>query len=164
MTDVHKNYSPEWGTPEPWLAWAAKTMGGIALDPCGDPDRLTPHCDATLTADGLDRVWRGNIYCNPPGSNSVMSVKPWWAHATDCIGIGTITAMVWCFFNSEATRHMVPSPWMMPGWMVLPNRRVAFVKGGSLKTQPRNWAWFWVYNCEKIAPPPVDSQIIRTGE
>jgi hypothetical protein len=163
MTDVHENYSAGWGTPEPWLKWAADTMGGIDLDPCGDPQHPTPHCKTTLSTDGTERVWRGKVYTNPPGANSIVSVKPWWEHAADCIGIGTVDAMVWCFFNCEATRHLEPSPWSMQGHMVLPSKRVAFLRGGVPIKQPRNWAWFWVYNTDYVAEPPVECRIVRTG-
>lgn len=163
--DPHKNYRSDWETPLEWWLWAEATLGGtIDLDPCPNPNvlnwRAVDNVDVSNFEDGLACEWHGNVYCNPPGANSGESVKPWWAHHLKERAAGNLERLVWCFFNNEHTRHLDPSPWELPGYMVIPRVRVAFLKDGVRQKSPRNWTWFWT--TERPARPPVDCFIVPT--
>lgn len=150
MIDPHISYSPDWATPPVWLTWVERTMGKIDFDPC-------PH---RASYDGLQIRWRGRVYCNPPGANSHKSVKQWWAKAM--AELVHVTALTWCFFNCEHARHLDPHVFDLPGWLVLPRRRIAFWREGAPVGSPRNWAWFWT-TCEP-ADTPVPCDRVRTGK
>jgi hypothetical protein len=151
MIDPHINYDPDWETPPQWLAWAEATLGGPFFDPC----------PARPTFDGLVVPWGPLSYVNPPGANSVVSVKPWWEAA----GRQTnLRHLVWCFFNCEASRHLDPNPWNLRGTMVIPHRRLRFYRDGKVGNQPRNWAWFWTTRLiGEVATPPESSWVLPTG-
>lgn len=154
MIDPHTNYSPDWQTPPEWWAWVNDTLGGLVSD----------AAPTHPMQDSLQCSWWPTTYCNPPGSNSNKSVSEWWLKAQYEIAIGNVERLVWCFFNNEHTRHLCPSPWELPGWMVMPVKRVAFFRGGRVIKSPRNWTWFWVSQDAGIPPePPVKSIIVRTG-
>jgi hypothetical protein len=58
---------------------------------------------------------------------------------------------------------MDPSPFDMPGWLVMPRKRISFInaKTGLPGKSPANWAVFWS-NTEP-ADPPEDCIMVRTG-
>jgi len=113
----------------------------------------------TLTErdDGLSQPWRGRVYCNPPGANSAKSVRRWWEHAQR----QHYAALTWCLFNCEHARHLVPRVWDLPGYLVIPLKRVAFLRDGAPIKSPRNWTWFWT--TRQPAPTPIESRIAQTG-
>ncbi len=170
----HENYSPDWLTPPPWWDWVESTLDGINLDPCSDrkyPGQASHrYHGGRRGADGLKQTWNGTVYCNPPGSNSVRSVKPWWAHAMAELDAGRTTDLVWCFFNCETVFVLDPCPLELPGWIIMPSRRISFYRDGALpidpktgrKTAPRNRTWF--YTTRRPATPPIMSWIIETGD
>ena len=164
-TDPHKNYSSDWQTPPEWVQWASETMGGIDLDPCGHStapsSKVAGHYFDGIAYDGLASKWKGRVYVNPPGSNSNKSVREWWSHAM--MQIDQLDALVWCFFNYEAVFGMEPSPLDLPGWMVMPQRRVGFFRDGKRIRSARNRTWFWT--TKPPAPPPCDvSWVVGTGD
>lgn len=163
--DPHKNYSPDWSTPGAWCAWARFTLrGNIDLDPCStlaDNERVGASRLFTAGTDGLSQPWDGTVYCNPPGSNSSVSTRAWWEHAYGELAGGRCRALVWCLFNCEHARHLDPSPFDTPGWLVIPQRRISFLREGVPIRSPRNWAWFW-----STLPPadtPEPAWVQRTG-
>jgi len=160
--DPHVNYSSDWGTPPEWVEWVRATMGGIDLDPCGPDDGSNPIGARRVYAppglDGLREPWRGRVYCNPPGANSIDSVKPWWSWAMS----RRLSALTWCFFNAEAVKSVRPTPLDLHGYLVIPLKRVAFMRNGKRQKSPRNWAWFWT--TREPAPAPVECRIIPTGQ
>jgi hypothetical protein len=166
MTDVHQNYASDWETPQEWCDWVNATLGTVDLDPCGSAsslDRLRAgmsYLGEPGFKSGLDHAWFGNVYCNPPGANSSKSVKRWWRKLNESVP-GVLEHVVWCFFNNEHTRFLDRSPWDMSGWMVMPKKRVAFLRDGKPVKSPRNWTWFWT--TKEPAKPPIDSLIVRTG-
>ena len=77
---------------------------------------------------------------------------------------------VWCGFNIEQLRHLIPSPLELPGWLILPRRRVSFVWGGpdtdkrkhgEPMRSPGNWTFFWT--TVQPADTPGTSLVLRTG-
>ena len=165
MSDPHENYTSDWHTPPEWARWAADTMGAIDLDPCAAPAEA--HASIAWSniraaeQDGLAATWHGRVYVNPPGSNSVRSIRPWWGKAMMHLAAGEIEALVWCFFNWEAAITVRPSPFELDGWLVMPRARVKFIRNGEVGGSPRNRTVFW--SSVRPANPPVDSLILRTG-
>jgi hypothetical protein len=165
VSDPHKNYRSDWQTPPEWVEWVHRTMGGIDLDPCA-PVQLEDYDDNPTLAgslftpaeNGLAQEWSGLVYVNPPGSNSVRSVREWWEHAHRQTAIDALT---WCFFNCEAAQTLTPDPFKLPGYMVIPRKRVAFMTDGKLGKSPFNRTWFWTTS--HPASTPIDCNIIRTG-
>ena len=168
MIDPHANYSPSWCTSPEWWSWVEETLGGLVeLDPCASGEYGDSNfADCKLRGgsygeNGLKRSWPGAVYCNPPGSNSARSIKPWWSHAMSEIEAGRCTELVFCFFNMEAVFSMDPSPLDLPGWLTMPSKRVRYYLDGKIGKSPRNRTWFWS-TC-RPATPPITSWIVETG-
>jgi hypothetical protein len=83
---------------------------------------------------------------------------------------------VWCAFNCEQLRHLKPSPFRLPGWLIFPNDRIGFIWGGPDKVgadgrvtlkhgergkSPGNWTVFWT--TMEPATLPRAGEIVRTG-
>jgi len=153
MNDPHAKYSSEWGTPPQWAEWARRTLGGIDLDPCSsDEANEVVRADRYLSAGGLDAEWSGKIYCNPPGTNGSTSVREWWAAGRDAVDRGH--PIVWCFFNWETTVSLDRGPLTACGWLILPRRRVSFLRGGEQIRSPRNRTAFWTNRPPATTPEP----------
>lgn len=175
LANVFSNYSDLWYTPPEWLEWVENTIGADYFDPCPqDWDEKLDFC-------GLDELWPSRFYVNHPGARG--SSQPWWSKATDeLIGHGLDGAFVWCAFSHEQLRHLYPSPFHMPGWLVMPRDRIGFYWGGpdmivnekavengaepkwrlhgdQAKT-PGNWTVFWTN--KPPAPTPTPCVIERT--
>ena len=173
VSDRHRDYSPDWHTPPEWIDWIKATLGPKYFDPCpGDWDGKR---------DGLTVNWGKRTYCNHPGSRG--STARWWGKyiAEQERHKGRLR-LVWCAFNFEQLRHMKPSPMHLPGWLIMPDVRLAYIWGGpdrpeirdkkgkikqsarkhgeSMKS-PSNWSLFWT-NVEP-ATPPGDCVIVRTS-
>jgi hypothetical protein len=61
--------SEKWKTPPDLVSEIADFLGGIDLDPCGDPEHNVPaaeHYDGTNGRDGLKLPWYGRVFMNPP--------------------------------------------------------------------------------------------------
>ena len=153
MADPHANYSPNWSTSPEWWAWVRATLGGSLFDPC------PTNWDGEQS--GLERRWRRPTYCNPPGCNSATSIKPWWAHAMTQPAL-LRKGLVWCFFNSETVFSLDPSPLDLPGWLVMPDRRIAFLRNGVAQRSPRNRTWFWS-SVEPSRDVPTGCRFVGTG-
>ncbi len=61
--------SDEWGTPFE----IAAALGEFDLDPCAMPTRLLPNVKWHMTKEdsGLNKPWRGRVWCNPPFNGEV---------------------------------------------------------------------------------------------
>jgi hypothetical protein len=161
IAKTHENYSADWWTPRPWLKWVGRTLGGGWFDPCPG------NWNGMIS--GLDVDWHRRTYCNHPGSRG--STKIWWEKAdNEQRRMWGAMDIVWCAFSIEQLRHMRPSPFSLPGWLVMPRERTAFVWGGKTDGKrvhgepaksPANWACWWT--CVPPATPPVDCVIVRTS-
>lgn len=160
---VHANHSELWYTPPEWMEWVKETLDCEPFDPCPQ--------DWDGDMNGLMIPWGQRFYCNHPGLRG--SVPPWWQKFRLELSRGV--AGIWCGFSSEQPRHMYPSCYETPGWMVMPRTRIGFIWGGpdvKLKNgkwrkhgerakSPANWTFFW--SSVKPAEPPVECTIFRTG-
>lgn len=170
--DLYGNYSPMWFSPQEWKIWITATLGPDWFDPCpatwkeGDPS-------------GLEIPYPRSFYCNHPGARG--STTPWWAKFLSELAPGK--EGIWCAFSCEQLRHMKPSPYERPGWLVMPEERVGFIWGGpdivtnekAVKDgakpkwrrngdrceSPGNWTVFWT--TARPAPTPKPCVIIQTG-
>lgn len=164
----HANYASDWMTPPEWWEWVDETLGVDRLmtpvfDPC-------PHDWNSEQPSGLDVEWPpGPVYCNHPGSRG--SAQIWWSKyiAEQERHRGKLR-FVWCAFSIEQLRHMRPSPFHLPGWLVMPRDRISFIWGGPSDDkrthgepckQPTSWTVFWT-NVEP-ATPPSECVIVRTA-
>jgi hypothetical protein len=195
---TYANYSPDWWTPGAWWDWVRASFGtDDVFDPCpgtwqpGDPSGLEIH-------------WQWPAYVNHPGSRG--SAQKWWSVAqlqtwTRCRCRVTAvppnytkrckecgerlmgrpleqSPLIWCAFSVEQLRHMRPSPLEIPGTLVAPRERVAFLwggdsgrpeKGGAMRIHgapmrsPGNWTVFWASAGVEVATPPVESIVVPTG-
>lgn len=69
------NTDDEWYTPAEYIEAARKVMGSIDCDPASnDFAQQTVKADTYFTQDnsGLENVWRGNVWLNPPYSKVIM--------------------------------------------------------------------------------------------
>lgn len=75
MSTQKRGYRPgcEWYTPpEVWRAVEA-FLGVIDLDPCANPEKTIP-ARQHLLENGLNAIWRGKVYVNPPYTPRI---QPW---------------------------------------------------------------------------------------
>lgn len=153
LAQTYANYTDKWYTSPEWLAWVRKTIGVKFFDPC------PANWDGAVS--GLSRKWGRSTYLNHPGEHG--SAPVWWAKSLEEIIAGNCRKFIWCAFSVEQLRQMEPSPFLLPGWLVMPKSRIPFIdaKTGLPGKQPSNWAVFWTNT--KPATPPVDSVIVRTG-
>ena len=69
--------SDEYQTPKKYIKAAIEVMGNIDLDPaCSDinQDRLRNYIKSHYSEDGLEKVWYGNIWLNPPYSKPNLTI------------------------------------------------------------------------------------------
>jgi hypothetical protein len=165
MADTYVNHSDKWFTPPEWQGWVSRTIGARYFDPCPE----------NPTVDGLDMSikWaNGPTYVNHPGKGRG-SAQAWWDR------VNTYQPVIWCAFNIEQMRVLDPSPLNLPGWLVMPGRRLSFIwggpeefvnkkgetvfrKAGEPAKSPGNWTVFWTNVCP--APTPEECFELRTGE
>lgn len=166
LAATHSNYSHDWWTPQPWIDWVSETFGHAAwFDPC--PQDWSPSRPS-----GLEVRWPTDTYVNHPGARG--STPHWWQAYMDRSAL--LPRFIWCAFSVEQLRHMRPSALELPGWLVAPRERTAFIWGGpdtpATKTSaerihgqpmksPGNWAVWWT--TVKPAKPPIESIVTRTG-
>lgn len=159
----YQNYSPDWWTPPEWLRWVAGTLQtAVWFDPCPATWKSDDPC-------GLEVAWNRHTYCNHPGSRNSAAV--WWRkYNREQSELRGEMLFVWCAFSVEQLRHLDPSPFYLPGWLVMPRSRTAFVWGGPTDggrehgepcKSPANWAVWWT--TAPPATPPAESVIVRTA-
>lgn len=120
LAKTHENYSHDWWTPTEWLEWVHESfMCQTYFDPC-------PQTWSDAQGSGLCKNWGPRNYVNHPGARGSSAI--WWAKANAERALGK--ELIWCAFSVEQLRHMRPSPFRLPGWLVLPRERIGFVWGG----------------------------------
>lgn len=65
----------EWYTPPEWIALAREVLGDIDLDPasCLFANQTVQAANYfTEKTNGLDKVWEGKVWCNPPYSATLI--------------------------------------------------------------------------------------------
>lgn len=81
MTQIPETVqSDQWHTPEWLIKIAREILGNIDLDPASNPvAQQTIQATRYFTAldNGLDRVWSGNVWLNPPYSKESGGTMPW---------------------------------------------------------------------------------------
>ncbi len=174
-------YSHDWWTPPEWYSWAEQTLNRVSGDEVFDP---CPSDWKPGDPDGLEVDWRSPTYCNHPGGkNKSANLRAWWAKAgRERKRIGSSFALVWCCFGTEHPYLMKPSPFELPGWLVVPPRRLPFIWGGPTTYYPAGHrlagkvdrehgkpkkgagdrATFWS-TVEPAPPPTPGTLIIPTG-
>jgi len=170
-SETHAGYSEHWWTPPEWIRWIQATIG-IYYDPCPQ------QWDGVDS--GLKGEWGSPVYVNHPGGERGAAQR-WWSRTVEH-SRETAGHMIWCAFNVEQLRYLNPSPFHLPGWLVMPRIRVRYIWGGDtiepivlpsgrMKAvrkhgepckSPANWSVFWTSAPPAI--PPVDSIIVRTSQ
>lgn len=166
MQERFAGYSSDWWTPPEWWSWVEKTLRvdrSQIFDPC------PADWNGNTAASGLEIDWRSPCYVNHPGARG--AAVAWWAkYIAEQERVHWRLQLVWAAFSIEQLRHLRPTPLHMPGWLVLPRKRVEWIWGGPTDdkrqrgvrcTQPTSWSVFWT--TEAPATPPVESIILRTA-
>lgn len=151
-SDDRENYSAEWYTPPDWMAWIARQMEGDVYDP------FQPGRDDAMTA-----PWGAETYANHPG-RAGGDARRWWARYR--AQAGHIRRIVWAIFNVEHLVQLHPSPLQLPGTLVWPLRRIAWVDGrDGCRDQPRGVSLMWVSGRKPLTGnPPVPCLYQPTGD
>lgn len=70
---------PSYATPPEVVAVARYLMGGIDLDPCttAKVNSWFVQAPQIFEAAGLEQVWAGRVFCNPPGGQGSKAAA-WW--------------------------------------------------------------------------------------
>lgn len=112
----------DWYTPRDVVSWAEHVLGGIDCDPAWSPNSLVKPrvlgIDGAV-ADGLEQLWPGNVWCNPPYSDP----RPWIEQC--CARRGNRTLMLLKFDPStKAWRSL----WQHADAVVTFSSRLRFVR------------------------------------
>lgn len=137
----HSSESVEWYTPKLIALMARAVMGGIDLDPCscglandvvGAAEFVSPP------EDGLEAVWAGKVFLNPPGGKqgASSSAARWWRKL---LSSGRVTQAIVIGFNPSilfTAQYDAPmsSPTDYP--VCYPRRRIQFWREGVEAKSP----------------------------
>jgi hypothetical protein len=134
--------SAEHYTPEKFVEAGRYTLGRIDLDPGSCPvANQTVKAERIYTKedDGLEQIWGGCVFCNPPGDKSGKLVKRFWHRCNEHALLGGPgAAVIWAGYSHEQLSTLqrcpplangqpcpVPSQW--PHVIVIP--RIRWIDG-----------------------------------
>ncbi len=104
---LHSSESNEHYTPLPIIEAARRVMGGIDLDPATshsvNKHRVKAARCFTKRDNGLQKVWRGKVWLNPPGGliGRQSAAAVWWEKLVDDWLDGTVEQAVFLGFSVE---------------------------------------------------------------
>jgi len=118
----------EWYTPAIYVEAARRVLGGIDLDPASSPE-----ANATIQAkifyteddDGLEQIWGGRIWLNPPYGRQAAAFVTKLIAAWDAGQVAAAVAVV--------NAHCTDTEWFRPLWdhlLCFTYGRVDFHEGG----------------------------------
>ena len=76
---MYASASCEWGTPPELVKALAGLFGAFDLDPCARAE-WAAKAPRWYSEKGLERLWSGNVFCNPPWSKT-KPIDAWVAKA-----------------------------------------------------------------------------------
>lgn len=118
--ETDERYTPEW-----ILNLVTEVMEGIDLDPCADPRKRVPaQQHFTKQDDGLEQVWSGKVFLNPPFSDS----SSWLRHLSIYVASGAVSEAIVLLpvmaLSNKAAQLLMRS---MAEGFVLTDRRLSFL-------------------------------------
>lgn len=142
-------------TPE-WIIEASRSvLGTIDLDPASDCEgnkRVKAIDYYDIADNGLNQVWPGNVFLNPPGGKldpatllpskggkgMISSAAVWWSKLLHEIKEGRTLDAIFVCFNLEAmlnTQKLAPLP-VQAFTFCVPKKRVEYpsINGGNTKS------------------------------
>src|SRR5262245_41059362 len=130
----HSCHSPDWYTPSPYVEAARQVMGAIDFDPASDAEaNLTVKAARYLTEedDGLEHLWTGKTFINPPGGKAA----EFWEHLIALFLSGHVSEAVWIGYSLEQLQSFQNAcsitPLSYP--MCVPKQRIAFIENAAKK-------------------------------
>lgn len=146
----------EWYTPEWILDIARKTMGHIDLDPFSNPT-----ANATVQADqyygtqedgsfidGLEQLWYGTVFINPPNDKTGKLLKAAWNKAVSEYLAETATDLFWVGYSLEQLQTTQQDTlYSIPGFchVCLLGKRVKFLRPDGTKGSNGSHGSFLAY-------------------
>lgn len=134
--------SDEWYTPQKYIKSARLVMGSIDVDPCTcefAQTRVKAATYYTAEHNGLDKVWFGNIWLNPPYSETgkwIDKLKFWLCYQFDAIVLVNSKTETewyqWCLENCRA--------------FCLVKGRIQFEKEDGVKGTGRSGSTFFYFS------------------
>jgi len=76
-----------WRTPLDHLERVFRVLGDVDLDPCADVNPDNHFASANLVHHGLNHLWRGRVFMNPPYSQASKWVPYAWNSGAPVLGL-----------------------------------------------------------------------------
>ena len=85
----------DWRTPPALFDKLAAEFGPFDLDPCGHPDSYaSQHCREFWTDGGLEKVWHGRVFLNPPYGRGLAQWVEKCGRAVADLGVPRVVALL----------------------------------------------------------------------
>lgn len=134
----------EWYTPAEYADMAREVMGSIDLDPasCEEANKaIKAHHFFTKEDDGLTKVWKGNLWINPPYSRDLM---PAFVEKLKQSFInGDVDSAILLSHNNTDTAwfHSLAS---VSSAICFPKKRIKFYRGEEIAAPTNGQAFFYL--------------------
>lgn len=134
MSAQHSSESNEHYTPLDVIEAARLVMWEIDLDPASSDSvnlhRVKARRHFTIRGDGLQRIWRGNVWLNPPGgvhTDGRSRAAVWWDKLVDDYIEGSVTQAIFLGFSVEILAQSQDSRiWIGDTTFCVPRTRLRF--------------------------------------
>lgn len=127
-----KGEGDERETPPELFTWASRNLGAFDLDVCATRENAKCPAYYDIEADGLTKMWHGNVWCNPPYSD----IAAWVMRARTQMFQPAMCERIVMLVPSATETDWWRSMWSGATEIVFLSPRVRFLKNGEQMGSP----------------------------